>query len=146
MSRVIKFRGKRTDNGEWVYGDYCSQDAEYNALIGVWNHFTRICDWVTVWDDSVGQFTGLYDRSNKEIYESDILSCSDGRVAKVFYYEVGWAIESKPYSKMEKSFAKMDKEPGEITTTVMTADRYGRLKNTKVIGNIYENPDLIQSN
>ena len=67
--REIKFRGKRVDNGEWIDGDYCQQDAEYVALIGVWSKLTRSCDWIPVTSESVGQNTGLKDKNEQEIYE-----------------------------------------------------------------------------
>src|SRR5690606_2087851 len=67
MKRAIKFRGKRVDNGEWVYGDL-------------------MCNWTTpailsendgreyeVIPSSIGQFTGLKDKNGKDIYDGDSL-------------------------------------------------------------------------
>lgn len=64
--RDILFRGKRIDNGEWVYG-YYSLFKESHAIM---------CDdglWRKVVPESVGQFTGLYDKHNNKVFEGDIL-------------------------------------------------------------------------
>ena len=61
--REIKFRGKRTDNGEWVYGGYayCAKDdTHWIAVIGV-DHISHIGRHKQVDPATVGQFTGLRD-------------------------------------------------------------------------------------
>lgn len=81
--RTIKFRGKRIDNGEWVYGD----------LIHFPNGVAIVeCDQFTVKSSlkvdpkTVGQFTGLPDKNKKEIYCDDIIINGDDRIK----YIVEW--------------------------------------------------------
>lgn len=68
MDRIIKFRGKRIDNGIWTYGDLLQGCPIYNIYeISDCESFdgTRI----EIDKKTIGQFTGLYDRNRKEIYE-----------------------------------------------------------------------------
>lgn len=141
--REIKFRGKRIDNGEWVYGYYFIEERDIEDGI-IWRDIPQIQqrygDHFQYFDvdlATVGQFTGLRDKHGKEIYEGDILS-----------------IECYSYEEPE------DEVLGNVTITVfgnaliVTGDsgeteclylsdlRGSYTTIYEVIGNIYENPEL----
>ena len=67
--REILFRGKRLDNGEWVYGSFCMDALEqFNGLCGV-DGFIRLYDKAKgkmqtyeVDRETIGQYTGLKDK------------------------------------------------------------------------------------
>ena len=69
--REILVRGKRIDNGEWVYGDLIRRN---------------ICgkEWEVI-PETIGQYTGLEDKNGQKIFEGDIVNCSRGCPHEVYF-------------------------------------------------------------
>jgi len=73
--REIKFRGKRKDNGEWVYGYYYKNpynqkvyiiDLKDSGIFPVGNIIPGIVGYHEVFPETVGQYTGLKDKAKWE--------------------------------------------------------------------------------
>jgi uncharacterized phage protein (TIGR01671 family) len=71
MNRIIKFRGRRTDNGAWAYGDL-----KHTCAVADDGFLTKICmvGGYEVDHHTIGQLTGAYDRDGKEVYEGDVIA------------------------------------------------------------------------
>jgi uncharacterized phage protein (TIGR01671 family) len=127
MNREILFRGKRLDNGEWVYGYLVVIDgvAHITENIFTFNFFMKV-DPATV-----GQFTGLRDRNGTEIYEGDVVFHHRHKIKA--YWE--WHSDHACFVGREISYD----EP-------LISRYYIRLDepDLEVIGNIHDNPEHLE--
>lgn len=132
MKREIRFRGKDVFSGKWVYGDLA-----HNQKITREGLEPRVMvAGYKVDPKTVGQFTGLHDKNGKEIYEGDILMC----------------IGQREDNKGRKYFRKVLFKNGSFCMSVpeygVNSSLYAHVVNGKlnweVIGNIYDNPELME--
>lgn len=127
MMREILFRGKRKDNGEWVQGYLYRSSEKLNPFIMLKSEKGASYE---VNADTVGQYTGLTDKNGTKIFEGDIVDFSkrpdNGDYGTVIYDadETAFGIE---YYNIYRGLGE---------------NYYP--KNIEVIGNIYDNPELLE--
>ena len=139
--REILFRGKRIDNGEWVYGYFWSNDVG-NSFIRVTKENDEIVlkDYEVI-SETVGQYTGLNDKNGKRIFEGDIVELYDGETVWHAVVEFGnpngnysWGWQLSPLGKVD------------INTDILCwveMEESGAY--CEVIGTIYDNPELLEA-
>lgn len=67
--REIMFRGKRMDNGEWIYGNLIGTDVIVGDIVEWDSDYFCTEFWWKVDPETVGQYTGFKDETGTEIYE-----------------------------------------------------------------------------
>lgn len=145
--RVIKFRGKRIDNGEWAYGHYAQTDADTHTIF--WIKEDGAPWWADVIPETVGQFTGLLDKNGKEIYEGDVLKGTTNK----------WVMEDNPEPHDFVGYVRWDSQCDVGMEWVLTTmDSVGSnplnvyvhcvaidYSTGVIIGNIHDNPELLKN-
>lgn len=133
--REIMFRGKIVDSVEWIHGIAFPHDRGRCSILYQFPMDGAI-EGREVDPDTVGQFTGLYDKDGARIYEGDILqarlddSFPDSVTTCVVEWHtdphIGWFIRQAGRACKHDPLDKFDGKYWEI------------------VGNIHDNPDMLE--
>ena len=142
MNREIKFRGKRVNGGEWVYGMTISNGTIKRKINNI---FFEVAEdkWVGVLPETLGQYTGLKDKDGKEIYEGDILKTPRGFIGQVVFGRAEEECRHKVFGRMVIDcyttygwiFVRGDGYRCAIDDELLEGE---------IIGNIHDNPKLMK--
>ena len=131
--REILFRAKETFNGEWVEGyyefGYSAETEEPTHYMWVLNHTKKYGDMFIVRPETVGQYTGLTDKNGKKIFEGDIVK-NEYDEGKCQYFEILYCDRTHMWQVSNK-YGML----GKLYQTIGTLE---------VIGNIHDNPELLE--
>lgn len=137
--REIKFRGKRKDNGEWVYGslivwpdgDVEVTDFQASDSIQTFKHMVDA--------GTVGQFTGLKDSKGNNIYEGDIVQFVSTDAKD---YAAEWDFENLGNTPVR---SEVTWNNDAIGFRLKKSSRFKVVKEMlDLIGNIHDNPELLK--
>lgn len=145
--REILFRGKRSDNGEWVEG-YAAESG-YTFIIC---DYGLTCGYFTVLkvdDGTIGQYTGLTDKNGVKIFEGDIIALSnktDGErsLGYVEFSERGfWAF--MPVNEGDFFYQSENLNDIDTALDLFWIIRSNEYDGAIVIGNVHDNPELLET-
>lgn len=136
--RTIKYRGKSVIDKQWVFGSFVL--CTHNAIADIYDIVADNNDMTqtTVLSYTVGQFTGLHDDNDSEIYEDDIIHIAGRGFEEYDFGVVTW--HENGYFFVDDSFGKHEK-----TNVNPIGDFFDRSKHDfngiviTVNGNIHDN-------
>lgn len=143
--RTIKFRGKRKDNNEWIQGDLAYMFGEIPYIMPIndfatalWsnepidNREALLGGFIEVIPETIGQFTGLFDKNGVEVFEGDIVKDDHRRTMKIGE----WRHRPCFIAISETNFYHADFFQWLIGDT--------NVLEIEIIGNIHDNPELLE--
>ncbi len=133
--REILFKAKQEDNSKWVEGNYVKKYdllGKRHLILYVDNYVRWKC--VGIDPETLCQFTGLYDKNDKRIWENDIVNTDSNVRAQI------------KFGLYSNSFSTWKRNQG-FYMDFMNKEYYRPdlgywAKKTVVIGNIFDNPEL----
>lgn len=136
-------KAKRLDNGEWVQGYYVKgldvftncEEAHIIFEPNTMFYSSGETDgWYKVDPSTICRCTGLKDKNGKLIWENDIIECKNRK--HNFQTQIEWDAYCA-------GFIFQDTETSAVGLDAITAN--GLYSESKVIGNIFDNPELVES-
>ena len=140
MNREIKFRGKRTKDGEWVYGFYVREEglkgdgfhSISHTIITKREPFRSYQD--RVYADTVGQYTGIKIGGQK-LFEHDVIRYRETSLDDWRYGVVVWC--------GDWDYPAFDVEPS-IDCGYNSLSYIVAVYQAEIIGNKWDNPELVE--
>lgn len=144
--REIMFRGKRIENGEWMYGYYVHIGPVSCQIACIIPAYASAVYAIEVDHTTVGQFTGLLDKNGKRIFEGDVVKYTFDMPDNPNATENGKKviIGRVFFSDWRASFSVT---AGRNCSSSLNNDLFKYVRNgnrVEVIGNIHDNRELLK--
>ena len=146
MKREILFRAKQLDTGEWIHGIAFPHD-DGSCTMFSQHPMDGAVEGREVDPESVGEYTGMRDKSDRRIFDGDILEKISAYV-DLQGREVGGALVERyvvEWDEMRWIQRQVYSSRGSIERRLMPIREALLCRFYEVIGNIYDNPELMQS-
>lgn len=148
--KEILFKSKDVNNIGWFYGFYWySEKRNQHFILGESEDYGH--QEIEIIPETVSQFTGLYCTNNKnsKIFQNDIVEITLHSGTK-YRYLIWFCQEVCEVTVIDIQYIEFngydyhgnDMSIGEFS--VMLQDHYGHNKEVKVIGNVFDNIELLQ--
>lgn len=152
MEREILYRGKRVDNGEWIYGGWAQRhndNTEYIVTSTVGASCKSeinniIATGFRVELDTIGQYTGLTDKNGKKIFKGDILDLSALMITDFGVVKYGEYKDSDMRDDIPCGHVGFYVDIEEQHYNYVRRDILFFVSRCKVVGNVYDNPELLE--
>lgn len=149
--REILFRGKRIDNGEWVYGDVVNLRSIYNEIYTVIipkvDNENSMMELKSVDPSTVGQYTGLKDKNGKRIFESDIIKSDNGIQSSISVVKFGEYYPKMFYAMLAiccPGAHHLNANGFYLESTKHEDMILFKSPFFEIIGNVHDNPELLE--
>lgn len=133
--REILFRGQSIEDNKWVYGDLIREKKSFGKICTrIYRTTNNGWELIDVDSKTVGQYTGLNDENGNKIFENDIVaywdtySTENGQSEADCIGKIVWDDETISFQ----------------VTNRLSAESYEVLDECSVIGNIFDNPELLE--
>lgn len=130
--REILFRGKRENNGEWIYGDLIHR--KMMTFIRSEDEMRNYATEFEVLPETVGQYTGLTDKTDRKIFKGDIVRRFNNNPCTG---EIGHAFWDGEHCCWRRT-TNASTHGGVVDTY-----RMSNWCSYEVVGNLYDNPELL---
>lgn len=143
MDREILFRGKRIDTGKWVEGSLISFGKNMKAILLSKTKAYRpkdteffcsinCCDVIP---ETVGQYTGIYDKNGRRIFEGDIVTIPNSK-KQGLPAVIKWSQSETRFEISRMGYQPLPLDP--------LFSRNGYYSRCEIVGNIHDNPELLE--